>query len=119
MTDKDKIHALLQRPLYLYTLPTELLDTLVLKADTQIDVADAPPAAEKDAVVPDATGCSTCNLAGFSDVSQQREHMRSDLHRFNLKRKLAGQKIVYPDEFEQMLDGTIFISDGAFADSQI
>lgn len=105
MSEKEQVHPLLQRPLYLYTLPTELLDTIVLKADTQIDVPEAPRAEGEDFVVSDSTGCITCNIFTFADASQQREHMRSDLHRFNLKRKLASQKIVSADEFDKLLEG--------------
>ena len=52
-------------------------------------------------------GCVTCNISTFANVSQQREHVGSDLHKFNLKRKLAGQKIVDADEFDKMLDGIL------------
>jgi len=117
MSEKDKVHPLLQRPLYLYALPTELLDTLVLKRDSQIEVPDAPPAQEDDFIVSDSTGCITCNIFTFADVSEQREHMRSDLHRFNLKRKLAGQGILSVDEFDKMLDGTMQRAE--FVDTQI
>ena len=117
MTEKVKIHPLLQRPLYLYALPAELLDTLVLKNDSQIEVPDAARAQEDDAVVSDATGCITCKVFTFAAVSEQREHMRSDFHRFNLKRKLAGQEVVSATEFEKMLDGTMQRTE--FVDRQI
>ena len=57
---------------------------------------------------PGTAGCVTCNIAAFTSVSQQREHVHSDLHKFNLKRKLAGQKIVNADEFDKMLDGILY-----------
>jgi hypothetical protein len=119
MGEKDKVHPLLQRALYLYKLPEELLDTLVLKGDTQIEPHEAPQADEEDCVVSDSTGCITCNIITFADVSQQREHMRSDLHRFNLKRKLAGQKTVSADEFDQMLDGRMSMLWDGFVNTRL
>ena len=112
MTESEKPHPLLQKHLYIYSLPSELLDTLTLKDDSHPSVDDTPgpvtPAIqpERETGTTGTAGCVTCNIPVFTDVSQQRDHVRSDLHKFNLKRKLTGQKIVTIDEFDKMLIGT-------------
>jgi hypothetical protein len=109
MNEKEKPHPLLQKPLFIYSLPTELLNTITLKCDSLPPLDDTPgtlTAGEQERDTTGPPGCVTCNISAFADVSQQREHVRSDLHKFNLKRKLAGQKVVAADEFDKMLDGT-------------
>ena len=109
MAEADKPHHLLKKPLFIYSLPTELLDTLILKGETHPTIEEAPTkASESRQVNPGAgiAGCTTCSIPTFTDVSQQRDHVRSDLHKFNLKRTLAGQKSVPDTEFDKMLDGT-------------
>lgn len=109
MSGADKPHPLLQRPLFVYSLPTELLDTLTLKGETQPQIEEPTTErneSEHDNTATGTAGCTTCNISTFADVSQQREHVRSDLHKFNLKRKLCGQGVVTADEFDKMLDGT-------------
>jgi hypothetical protein len=110
MSETNKPHPLLQKPLFIYSLPPELLNTLTLKGDAHPLEEDAPTTANgselETAAAAGSAGCTTCNITVFTDVVQQREHVRSDLHKFNLKRKLTGQKVVNADEFDKMLDGT-------------
>jgi hypothetical protein len=109
MADKEKPHPLLSKPLFIFSLPTELLNTLTLKGDIAPpdDQTSEPSKQIKEAENSEAggTGCVTCNIPSFVHLSLQREHFRSDLHKFNLKRKLAGQKSVSAEEFDRMLDG--------------
>ena len=112
MNVAEKPHPLLQKPLFIYSLPTELLDTLTLKGETHAQIEESPETAnesEQDNSAMGKAGCTTCNITSFANVSQQREHVRSDLHKFNLKRKLSGQQVVMADEFDKMLDGTCSI----------
>jgi hypothetical protein len=112
MAEKEKQHPLISKPLYLYSLPPELLNTLTLKGDALQQLEETPvitETVEKENSEPGGAGCLTCNIASFVDTSVQRDHFRSDLHKFNLKRKLTDQKIVNADEFDKMLDGTLFI----------
>src|SRR5205814_7184319 len=110
MSEKEKTHPLLQKPLFICSLPTELLNTIILKDDATSSIEDASattatrPELES---APGTAGCVTCNITAFTGVSQQRDHVRSDLHKFNLKRKLAGQNVVNADEFDKMLDGIL------------
>lgn len=44
------------------------------------------------------------NSSGFADQSEQRQHFKSDWHRFNVKSKLAGRPTVAEAEFERIVD---------------
>ncbi|KAM5346996.1 hypothetical protein ACJ41O_010001 [Fusarium nematophilum] len=104
---------LLRRPLYLYDLPPEVLDTLTLKADADAG-AEAIAAAESSEISPSGSpsasdsnlvgsqACSLCNLT-FTTLIDQRGHLKSDLHHYNLKQKLRGQKPVSEAEFEKLI----------------
>lgn len=48
--------------------------------------------------------CSLCNCT-FSSVEEQRSHIRSDLHGYNLKQKLKGLPAVSENEFERLIGG--------------
>jgi hypothetical protein len=109
MSEKEKPHPLLQKPLFVFSLPTELLNTITLKGDANLSIDDIPGTATEPEheSTPGTAGCVACGINAFTNVLQQREHVRSDLHKFNLKRKLAGQKIVNAEEFDKMLDGIL------------
>ena len=111
MAEPEKPHSLLQKPLFIFSLPSELLDTLTLKGDSQATPTEDIPQKTVESQEPVGSrgaGCVTCNIASFPSVSEQRDHVRSDLHKFNLKRKVAGQVPVDAEEFDKMLDGTNF-----------
>lgn len=113
MNDTQKPHPLLQKPLFIYSLPEELLNTLTLKGDAHSLLAHDPSRTtepEQEYTAQGTIGCVTCNIAVFTNVSQQRDHVRSDLHKFNLKRKVTEQKPVNEDEFNKMLDGIKYSS---------
>ncbi|KAF5970192.1 mitochondrial proteome protein [Fusarium bulbicola] len=103
---------LLRRPLYLYDLPVEVLDTLVLKSDTDAE-AEAIAAAESTKPSSESASSSDTNLVGtqacslcgltFTTVIDQRGHLKSDFHHYNLKQKLRGQKPVSETEFEKLV----------------
>ncbi|KAF2719473.1 hypothetical protein K431DRAFT_228700 [Polychaeton citri CBS 116435] len=100
---------LLQRPLYIFDLPEELTYTLQLKlqssivpTDTVPEQTDSSSSERQDGTVVSATACSLCNLA-FSSLQDQRSHVRSDLHGYNLKQKLRGKKTVSEVDFERLV----------------
>ncbi|KAI0467388.1 hypothetical protein F4859DRAFT_494267 [Xylaria cf. heliscus] len=118
-TDK-KIEDLLKRPLYVYDLPHEVLATLALRADADVDV---DPHSFDTTLVPHAKSssqqqnssrnastenivgsqaCSLCRLS-FVSVDDQRGHQRSDWHHYNLKQKLRGSNPVSEAEFEKLV----------------
>ncbi|KKY16473.1 putative ankyrin repeat and zinc finger domain containing protein 1 [Diplodia seriata] len=137
-------HHLLQKPLYVFDLPKDILDTLSVKeqsaaalaAATAADANDASPGPtqlrrrspgdvdagdEKDGEgdsVP-ATACGLCNLT-FASLEEQRGHVRSDLHGYNLKQKMRGAAPVSEAEFERLvgeLDESISGSDSSDSES--
>ncbi|KAK3943136.1 hypothetical protein QBC46DRAFT_378311 [Diplogelasinospora grovesii] len=100
-----------RRPLYVYHLPPEILTSLSLKVD-----ADAEPAAQQSidqesrepspgAAAQSAVGsqaCSLCNLT-FATVEEQRSHLKSDWHHYNLKQKLRGLTPVSELDFDKLI----------------
>ncbi|KAI7761201.1 hypothetical protein LZL87_002016 [Fusarium oxysporum] len=104
---------LLRRPLYLYDLPAEVLDTLVLKSDTNAEseaiaaaeatkTSSSESASSSDSNLVGTQACSLCGLT-FTTVIDQRGHLKSDFHHYNLKQKLRGQKPVSEAEFEKLV----------------
>ena len=96
-----------------YDLPAEVLDNIVLKADADAE-AEAIAAAESTSSTAESpsssdtslVGTQACSLCGltFTTVIDQRGHLKSDLHHYNLKQKLRGQKAVSEAEFEKLLN---------------
>lgn len=81
-----------------YDLPQEILSTLTAKnqslaiavqSDTEEDTQDGKELAEQDHVIATASSCALCNVF-FSNVQEQRDHVRSDHHRYNVKAQLRG-----------------------------
>ncbi|KAF1934926.1 hypothetical protein EJ02DRAFT_362624 [Clathrospora elynae] len=105
---------LLQRPLYVFDLPEELLASLTLKDQSERPIQETPPpipthasdSSEKDETGIDAPAKATsCNLCGlsFASLVEQRSHVRSDLHGYNLKQKIKGAKPVGEADFEKLI----------------
>ncbi|KAL8857621.1 MAG: hypothetical protein Q9178_005786 [Gyalolechia marmorata] len=95
----------------IFDLPHELLVTLQPKTNASevpspipIDVAHASSDAHdaKDAKAP-STSCLLCS-ARFPDLQEQRQHVRSDWHNYNLKQKLRGHKLVTEVEFDKLVE---------------
>ncbi|KAL8682590.1 MAG: hypothetical protein Q9186_001363 [Xanthomendoza sp. 1 TL-2023] len=97
-----------------FDLPHELLVTLQLKQPSlsEAHAPEVPITPPKDAtnIAQDlndpkapSTGCVLCN-AKFPDVQEQRRHVRSDWHNYNLKQKLRGHKIVIEAEFDKLVE---------------
>ncbi|KAF7554143.1 hypothetical protein G7Z17_g3103 [Cylindrodendrum hubeiense] len=102
---------LLRRPLYVYDLPPEVLDTLTQKSDADTDAiaaieptspSSSDSSATSDSSLVGSQACSLCGLT-FTTHLDQRGHLKSDLHHYNLKQKLRGQKPVSEVEFEKLV----------------
>ncbi|KAF3902163.1 hypothetical protein ABW21_db0206120 [Orbilia brochopaga] len=103
---------LLKRPLYVFDLPSNLLSSLVVRgsghdpaATTNLAAEDAAPTeSSKDT---DPTAGMSCTLCGVKSntIQEQRLHAKSDVHRFNMKRKIRKQPSVSEAEFEKMMEG--------------
>ncbi|KAK5944728.1 hypothetical protein PMZ80_001928 [Knufia obscura] len=84
-----------KRPLYIYDLPPELIETLTLHTTSAIGQISTEEQPEQGPVsravnedgVSTSTACTLCK-ATFRDVSDQRQHVRSDFHKYNLKLQL-------------------------------
>ncbi|KAJ4356451.1 uncharacterized protein N0V89_004484 [Didymosphaeria variabile] len=126
----QKGEHLLQRPLYVFDLPEELLSTLTLK--NQLDqipqevpqelhtpASDANERSENEEGSPaKATSCNLCGL-NFATLADQRSHVRSDLHGYNLKQKIKGLKPIGEADFETLvgeLDESISGSESSESD---
>ncbi|KAJ5665323.1 uncharacterized protein N7477_007771 [Penicillium maclennaniae] len=96
MGDTVRVEELLKRPLYVYDLPQELLATLSAKTTNQ-SVAEQstgddhkdPEIAAQESAIATSTQCSLCKVS-YNSVQEQRSHVRSDHHRYNLKSQLRG-----------------------------
>lgn len=105
------IHAKRYGSCLVYDLPPESLGGLTLKPDADA-VADADaeattPHKQTSEASPDGiAGSQTCSLCklSFVTVLDQRSHIKSDLHHYNLKQKLRGQSVVTEAEFEKLIE---------------
>lgn len=98
----------------MFDLPEELLATLTLKEQTVRAAQDISPSPQgpdpeslektetEDNGPTKATSCNLCGLS-FASVAEQRNHVRSDLHGYNLKQKIKGAKPVGEAEFEKLI----------------
>ncbi|KAG6031192.1 hypothetical protein E4U41_007653, partial [Claviceps citrina] len=116
----NKTDDVLRRPHYglppVYDLPSKVLDSLSLKADSDDatvlkdeEIAPRNPTEEStdDASTESSShvgsrSCSLCGL-GFLTFQDQRSHLKSDLHHYNLKQKLRNQQPVSEEEFEKLV----------------
>ena len=146
MTEKGA--HLLERPLYgelsppknvrlpllnsaVFDLPEQLLSTLTLKNHSDQPTQSIPPedheptdeSSKTSEAIDEPTNATSCNLCGlsFASVAEQRSHVRSDLHGYNLKQKIKGAKPVGEDDFEKLigdLDESISGSDSTESDEE-
>lgn len=88
-----------------------MLESLTLRADSDATaIADAelsrtPPEKSPDASTESLVGSQSCSLCGltFSTLLDQRSHLKSDFHHYNLKQKMRNLKPVSEAEFEKLL----------------
>ena len=68
-------------------------------------------------VVSQKTSCSICSLT-FSNLRDQRDHFKTDWHKYNLQRKVNGRSVVTETEFEELSDlGSIDSLSGSESES--
>ncbi|EFZ01178.1 ankyrin repeat and zinc finger domain containing protein 1 [Metarhizium robertsii ARSEF 23] len=110
-----KSDDILRRPLYaspVYDLPSTVLESLTLKADADgTHVVDEEPTRTPSEKSPDAStenlvGSQSCSLCGmtFSSLQDQRSHLKSDFHSYNLKQKMRNRKPVSETEFDKLIE---------------
>ncbi|KAG5949935.1 hypothetical protein E4U53_005634 [Claviceps sorghi] len=97
---------------HVYDLPSEVLDSLSLKAASESaaasdddEIAPKPTEKSRGASTESHAGSQSCSLCGlsFSSFQDQRSHLKSDLHHYNLKQKLRNQPPVSEQEFERLI----------------
>ncbi|KAL1860155.1 hypothetical protein Plec18167_004269 [Paecilomyces lecythidis] len=119
------IEEILKRPLYVYELPHELLSTLTTRDGDQqtllpADTASTPQVSEqsdKENGVSTSTSCALCQVA-LPSVQEQRDHARSDHHRYNLKAQLRGNRPLSEEEFNKAIGELDESISGSESDSQ-
>lgn len=99
----------------MYDLPQDILSTLIRKDiagpdNTGDENTRSSPTDQAAVVAPQpesAIGSKSCSLCGvaFQTVEDQRSHVRSDLHTYNLKQKVRGAKPVTEGDFEKLVGG--------------
>lgn len=114
----------------MYDLPEEILLSLLPRSQPLLDSAlGQQPDLQKDGqqnadsdlgVGKTAASCNLCRAA-FTNFTDQREHMRSDWHRYNLKRKVSGSHPLSEGHFERLLeesDISISASEGSSSEEE-
>ncbi|KAH0537428.1 hypothetical protein FGG08_005781 [Glutinoglossum americanum] len=94
---------LLKRPLYVFDLPEEILATLQLKDNEIANQTQVLETRSNDETATPSTSCGLCGVK-FSSVQEQRGHVKSDFHGYNLKQKMRGRQPVGEAEFEKLLE---------------
>ena len=111
---------------HLFALPAPLLETLTPRNDissrdlTQQSqpIADGDgttkidePSSRDPTIAPTSTtsgrSCNVCQGTSFSNVEGQRNHFRSDWHRYNVKLRLNGKDTVAESKFNQLVECTL------------
>lgn len=90
----------------MYDLPQEILSTLSAKNENQAiaaqsdteDIQESTGIIEQDHTVGTASSCALCKVV-LSNVQEQRDHTRSDHHRYNLKVQLRGGETLDETQF--------------------
>jgi hypothetical protein len=101
-----------------YDLPVDILTTLTRKDDTESGPQEsiAPHTSTKepsrDSRTESVVGSKSCSLCGvtFYSVEDQRSHVRSDLHGYNLKQKIKGANPVSEGDFEKLIGGMVMFT---------
>ncbi|OCT50580.1 finger and ankyrin domain protein [Cladophialophora carrionii] len=109
-TSQAETNPLLRRPLYIYDLPPELLFTLTVAGKEHSQPPDHTPPDEptvrrtnnNEDGVTNSTSCSLCKVI-FNSVQDQRNHVKSDFHRYNLKLSIKQQPLVDEATFVRLI----------------
>jgi hypothetical protein len=101
-----------------YDLPRDLLTTLQLRdrSSTEPDHEDdiistrsnSISTTTGDTIIHGTKACSLCGVS-FNTVEEQRSHIRSDFHGYNLKQKLRNLPPVSENDFERLVGGTAIV----------
>lgn len=100
-----------------FDLPHELLVTLHRRDAGPLSTPPSPSATpassdgtplrqdnKDEGTIAASTSCALCDVK-FSNLLEQRGHVRSDFHNYNLKQRLKGPKTVSETEFDRLVGG--------------
>ncbi|KAL4784616.1 hypothetical protein BJX76DRAFT_214170 [Aspergillus varians] len=110
MAAENRVEELLRRPLYAFDLPQELLTSIALRGEDQpITVKDNAEPTQKDPsdeaqehAIATSTSCNLCKVS-FANVQEQREHVRSDHHKYNVRAQLRGNAALDEVQFKKAI----------------
>ena len=97
-----------------YDLPQDILTTLqprdsTLLSNSENDPLETPSKSRASTTISEdgVVGAKACSLCGttFQTVEDQRSHIRSDFHGYNLKQRLRGLPPVNENDFERLIGG--------------
>ena len=95
--------------------------TISLSPDSTLPYSsEIAPEANEEASVSANKPSTTCQLCGttFSSVQEQRLHVKTDWHNYNLKQKIKGAQPISENEFEKLLDDLDESISGSGSDSE-
>lgn len=91
---------------HLFSLPQDLLDSITLRNLVNLPKPRTPsPEPLPSEVASGQRACNICLGATFQDVEEQRNHFKSDWHRYNVKSRVNGGKSVEEIAFNQLVEG--------------
>jgi hypothetical protein len=85
-------------------------DTNEESVENIITISSKQRITKSEEVPENAIGSKACSLCGvsFHTVEEQRSHTKSDLHGYNLKQKMRGQRAVSEGDFEKLIGGNMY-----------
>lgn len=111
----------------MYDLPPELLATLSAKTTSQAIAQENPQVtppdpeiAAQESSIASSASCGLCNVT-YRNVQEQRSHVRSDHHRYNIKAQLRGNAPLDEVQFTKAigeLDESISGSESSESDEE-
>jgi hypothetical protein len=127
MAAQGETNALLRRPLYLFDLPPEILSSLTVasKEQPQQEPSPTPDPIVRQSLNEDGiaitTSCTLCRVS-FANVQDQRQHVKSDFHRYNLRLSIKQQPPIDESTFVRLigdLDESLSGSDSEDSDEDL
>ena len=100
----------------MYDLPKDILTNLVRKEGDgptsprdDETATDHPTESRPESRAESSDGSKSCSLCGvtFNTIDDQRSHIRSDFHGYNLKQRMRGANAVTENEFEKLVGGRL------------
>ncbi|KAG5440315.1 hypothetical protein PCANB_001885 [Pneumocystis canis] len=95
----------LSKPLYIYKIPEELLSTLITEEDEMFIISEKinnTSIYEFNQEI--SLICSICKKIEFNSTEEYIMHIKTDWHKFNLKRETVGMPVLDYKEFKKEIE---------------